>query len=407
MLKMITKHKPAMFFKIYVCIMQLSIIIVSYNVKYYLEQCLHSVLVACKNIEAEIIVVDNNSDDETAEYIQAKFPAIIFIQNKKNIGFAKANNAGLHIAKGEFILYLNPDTIVAENTIANCISFLNEHKEAGAIGAKMIDGNGNFLPESKRAFPSVAASFFKLSGLANLFPHSSIFNKYALGNLNEDKVQDVDVLSGAFFFSKKEILLSLNGFDEDFFMYGEDIDLSYRIKKIGYKNYYLGNNVIVHFKGESTKKNKTYINNFYGAMKIFVRKHHVSSSFFLKPAITTAAFFSSASKKLKRVFSSTKQKKSEQQFMLVGNTKATQSAAAILSANNYTYEIFKPDDINILNKISTNNLVFCIDELSYSTCMQFMQTNKNKFVYYWHYKNSGSVVSGSNVSAIAQIYITI
>jgi N-acetylglucosaminyl-diphospho-decaprenol L-rhamnosyltransferase len=386
--------------------MQLSIIIVSYNVKYYFEQCLHSVLVACKNIKAEIIIVDNNSNDKTGEYIQAKFPGIIFIQNEKNIGFAKANNIGLHIAKGEFILYLNPDTIIPENVIANCISFLNEHKEAGAVGVRMIDGNGNFLPESKRSLPSINASFFKLSGMANLFPHSSIFNRYALGHLNENEMHEVDVLSGAFFFARKETLLSLKGFDEGFFMYGEDIDLSYRIKKNGFKNFYLGNNVIVHFKGESSKQNKTYINNFYGAMKIFVRKHH-ASSFFLEPVITIASFFSSTSKKLNEVFLSTSKKKAAQKFMLAGNAKAKQSASAILSANNYKYQSVELSEIKIAGNTSANNLVFCIDELFYSTCIQFMQVNKNKFTYYWHYKNSESIISGSNTSAASQIYIPV
>ncbi len=258
----------------------------------------YAVLAACTNIEAEIIVIDNTSSDNSIDYLQPKFPQVNFINNEINEGFAKANNKALSAAKGKYILYLNPDTILSEDVISNCISFLDEHNEAGAAGVKMVDGNGSFLPESKRAFPSVITSFFKLSGMAILFKKSSVFNKYALGNLDENNIHEADVLSGAFFLSRKEILLKLNGFDEDFFMYGEDIDLSYRIIKTGYKNYYLGNNIIVHFKGESTKNDKTYLKNFYGAMKIFVDKHYknASSLLLLKAAITASAFISSASK---------------------------------------------------------------------------------------------------------------
>jgi len=388
--------------------MQLSIIIVSYNVKYYLEQCLHSVLVACKNIEAEIIVVDNNSNDKTAEYIKTKFPAIIFIQNKKNIGFAKANNIGLNIAKGEFILYLNPDTILSENIIVNCMSFFNEHKQAGAVGVKMIDGNGNFLPESKRAFPSVAASFWKLSGMAKLFPYSLVFNKYALGNLREGEVHEVDVLSGAFFLSRKEILSSLNAFDEDFFMYGEDIDLSYRIQKVGYKNYYLGNTCIVHFKGESTKKNlSAYTKNFYEAMKIFVVKHHQKFSLvFLKTLIQMAAIFSALKRKFRNGFLR-KKILANKNFLLAGNESAIKSAERILIANKFLCSEWTTlnNEKSVTHQSTKTNLVLCVDALSYKDCIQFMQKNKNKYVYYWHYKNSNSIISSSSSSAFSQIYM--
>jgi N-acetylglucosaminyl-diphospho-decaprenol L-rhamnosyltransferase len=386
--------------------MQLSIIIVSYNVKYFLEQCLHSIVAACKNIEAEIIIVDNNSDDKTAEYIRPKFPTVTFIQNEKNIGFAKANNIGLSIAKGEFILYLNPDTILSDDAIANCISFLNEHKQAGAVGVKMVDGNGAFLAESKRAFPSVTASFWKLNGMANLFSRSAIFNKYALGNLNENEVHEVDVLSGAFFLSRKEILLSINGFDENFFMYGEDIDLSYRIQKKGFKNYYLGNNAIVHFKGESTQQTKSaYTKNFYGAMEIFVTKHHQkSSSFLLKNSIKMASMLSAAKRTLSNIFSN-KKTIAHKNFILAGDEAAIKSAAKILAADNLLYKELFNGLANIQDDVKTN-LVFCIDELPYKDCIEFMQRNKDCYIYYWHYKNSYSIISSGNTAAISQIYIT-
>lgn len=401
--------------------MQLSVIIVSYNVKYYLEQCLHSVLAGCKNLEAEIIVVDNASKDKSIEYLQPKFSQVIFIHNENNAGFAKANNKVLNSAKGSYILYLNPDTIVCESTIESCIYYLNEHAEAGAVGVKMIDGSGNFLPESKRAFPSVMASFFKLSGMATLLPRSAIFNKYALGNLNENKIHKADVLAGAFLLSRKDILISLNGFDEDFFMYGEDIDLSYRIIKSGYKNYYLGNNMIVHFKGESAKFNKNHVKNFYDAMKIFVNKHHKTySSALLNLSITTGAFISSSAKKTKQFFLLFNKEKINKHVILIGDEKAIASAAAILQAKNYAFKTLTLEDekeltgelLNVKTKLKKLqpekcNLVFCLDKLTYSACIQFMQNNKNRFVYYWHYKGSESIVSGSKTVSVNQIYIAV
>jgi GT2 family glycosyltransferase len=393
--------------------MQLSVIIISYNVKYHLEQCLHSVLAACKNIEAEIVVIDNASADNSIDYLKPKFPLVNFVRNETNAGFAKANNKALNIVKGEFVLYLNPDTIIAGDAITNCISFLNEHKEAGGVGVKMIDGNGNFLPESKRAFPSVMASFFKLSGMAALFPHSSVFNKYALGNLSEDEIHETDVLAGAFFISPRHLQLSLHGFDEDFFMYGEDIDLSYRIQKAGYKNYYLGNNVIIHFKGESTQKNAVYVKNFYGAMKIFVEKHYKNtSSLFLKMTISTGAFLSLPVKKIKRLFASVKKQNTHELFILVGDESAVGSAQAILTQKGYPVQILTTNKLltiirELMQLQPASNLVFCIHTLSYADCVQFVQNNKNRFSYYWHCEDSLSIISGSNSSGAPQIYIAV
>jgi len=388
--------------------MQLSIIIVSYNVKYYLEQCLCSVLAACKKVAAEIIVIDNASGDGSFGYLSTKFPQVVFINNQVNAGFAKANNSALLSAKGKYILYLNPDTILSEDVLINCISFLNDNTGSGAAGVKMLDGNGNFLPESKRSFPSIAASFFKLSGMAALFPHSSFLNKYALGNLDEHEVHEVEVLAGAFLMCSKEILLALNGFDEDFFMFGEDIDLSYRIKKAGYKNYYLGNNTIIHFKGESTKNDTAYVKNFYEAMQIFVRKHYARSSFFfIKPAVSIAAFFASSAQKTNKIFSFSN-KQINKDFILAGDEEAVASAALVLKSNNYLYRILT-GELRMLNcelpeDKSARNLVFCIDDLGCADCIQFIQKNKDSFVYYWHYKNTESIISGSNTSAIPQIY---
>ena len=258
--------------------MQLTIIIVNYNVKYFLEQCLCSVIKACKNIEAEIIVVDNNSSDGSKEFLLPKFSSVNFIWNNANAGFAKANNQALGKAKGNYILFLNPDTIVPEDCFENCIRFFESHPNAGALGIRMIDGAGKFLKESKRAFPSPLTSLYKLSGLTKLFPHSKTFARYHLGHLNERKNHEVDVLAGAYMMIPKNVLDKTGSFDDTFFMYGEDVDLSYRIQKTGYKNYYFAENTIIHFKGESTKKGSlNYVKMFYSAMSLFVKKHYSGS----------------------------------------------------------------------------------------------------------------------------------
>ncbi|MFL5789304.1 MAG: glycosyltransferase family 2 protein [Flavisolibacter sp.] len=258
--------------------MTLSIVIVNYNVKYFLEQCLHSVCKAVSEIAAEIIVVDNASVDKSIDYLKPKFPKVLFIKNETNTGFAKACNKGFSVSSGEYILFLNPDTIISEDSFIKCISFFKDHNECGALGVKMIDGSGHFLKESKRSFPSPLISLYKLFGLARLFPHSPIFAKYHLGHLDKDKSHEVDVLAGAFFMVRRQVLEKVGLFDEDFFMYGEDVDLSYRIQKAGYKNYYYAGTKIIHFKGESTKRRSVnYVRMFYQAMTIFVRKHYGSA----------------------------------------------------------------------------------------------------------------------------------
>ncbi|HRH59217.1 MAG TPA: glycosyltransferase family 2 protein [Chitinophagaceae bacterium] len=201
---------------IYFAAMQLSIIIVNYNVKYFLEQCLYSVKAAIKNMEAEVWVADNNSADGSAEFLRKHFAWVKLIENKSNAGFAKANNQALQQCSGDYILFLNPDTIISENILLNCLQHFDSNKNCGALGVRMLDGNGAFLPESKRAFPSPAVSFWKLSGMSALFPHSKVFNRYALGYLNEKQTHNIEVLCGAFFMAPKNLLLQLNGFDEAF-----------------------------------------------------------------------------------------------------------------------------------------------------------------------------------------------
>ena len=255
--------------------MTVSIIIVNYNVKYFLEQCLHSVFKAIAGLQAEVIVVDNASTDYSQAYLCQQFPQLHWIDSGGNIGFSKACNAGYAAAKGEYILFLNPDTLLAEDTIDTCLRFFQLHPKAGSVGVRMVDGSGVFLKESKRSFPSPLTSFYKLAGLSRLFPHSSQLARYHLGHLSEHSNHQVDVLAGAFMMIPGKVLNKVGVFDETFFMYGEDIDLSYRIQKTGYKNYYLADTTIIHFKGESTKRGSlNYIKLFYSAMSIFVRKHY-------------------------------------------------------------------------------------------------------------------------------------
>ena len=262
--------------------MTLSIIIVNYNVKYFLEQCLKSIESSSKNIKNEVFIVDNNSQDGSIEMIKKKFPKYLLIENKKNVGFSKANNQAIKKSSGKYILLLNPDTILEEDTLKKCIDFMRKTKKIGSLGVKMIDGNGSFLPESKRSFPNPIVAFYKIFGLSNLFPKSKIFGKYHLSFLDENTIHEVDVLSGAFFMTKKTILNKIGLLDEDFFMYGEDIDLSYRIKIAGYKNYYFPKTKIIHYKGESTKKaSMNYVFLFYKAMSIFYNKHFKGNYIFI------------------------------------------------------------------------------------------------------------------------------
>ncbi|MBN2863061.1 MAG: glycosyltransferase family 2 protein [Bacteroidales bacterium] len=273
--------------------MELSVIIVSYNVRYFLEQCLLSVRKASENIRCEIFVVDNNSEDTSCSMVSGQFPEVKLIRNTENKGFSAANNQALRIASGKYILLLNPDTLVEENTFTSCISFMNEHPEAGAAGVKMINGKGKFLPESKRALPDPKTAFFKIFGLSYLFPKSKFFNNYYLGHLDSRKIAKVDVLTGAFMFLRREAVLKTGFLDEDFFMYGEDIDYSYRIIREGFINYYYPETRIIHFKGESTKKdNLNVLISFYKAMIIFVRKHYNNSNLkvFILP-VKMAIFF--------------------------------------------------------------------------------------------------------------------
>ena len=286
--------------------MKLSVIIVNYNVQYFVEQCLHAVQKATKDIDAEIIVVDNNSVDGSVAMIKEKFPTVQLIENKTNSGFSVANNQAIKIARGEYVLLLNPDTVVEEDTFTKTLRFMDEHSDAGALGVKMLDGKGHFLPESKRGLPTPLVAFYKMFGLSKLFPKSRVFGKYHLGYLDKEAIHSVEILSGAFMMIRKKVLDEIGLLDETFFMYGEDIDLSWRIIKAGYKNYYFPETRIIHYKGESTKKSSVnYVLVFYNAMIIFARKHFseqnaVLFSFLINLTVYLRAGFALLSRFIKR-----------------------------------------------------------------------------------------------------------
>ncbi len=255
--------------------MQLSVIIVNYNVKNLLRDCLLSVQKAAHSIDTEIIVVDNASSDGSVEMLKAEFKYVNLIANTQNLGFSKANNQGIAQAQGKYILLLNPDTLINKNTFDDCLNFSKQTNNCGGIGVKMLDANNQFLKESKRGFPTPWASLCRLSFLNKLFPNSALLNGYYLGHLSNDENHQVEVLAGAFIWIKKSIIDEIGGLDETYFMYGEDIDFSYRIQQAGYHNYYLGTVTILHYKGESTDKYSfKYIKHFYDAMKIFSKKHY-------------------------------------------------------------------------------------------------------------------------------------
>ena len=285
--------------------MKLSVIIVNYNVSHFLEQALNSVFKAMKNIDGEVFVVDNNSVDDSLTMLETKFPQVHLIANTENVGFAKANNQAIRISQGEYVLLLNPDTVVEEDTFEKCVRFMDETPDAGGLGVKMVNGKGEFLPESKRGIPFPAVAFYKLFGLSKLFPNSHKFGSYHLTYLSNDEIHSVEVLSGAFMMLRKSVLDQIGLLDEDYFMYGEDIDLSYRVLKGGYKNYYFPETRIIHYKGESTKTGSlNYVHVFYKAMQIFAKKHFSQKNAKLfNFLINVAIWFRASLAALKRIFS--------------------------------------------------------------------------------------------------------
>ncbi|WP_203257907.1 glycosyltransferase family 2 protein [Hyunsoonleella ulvae] len=353
--------------------MKLSVVILNYNVRYFLELCLKSVQAATAFIDAEIIVVDNDSEDGSCKMIKDKFPDVKLIENKENYGFSKGNNIGVSHAQGEYICILNPDTVIAENTFEKLLEFSGEKKGLGAIGCKLIDGRGCFLPESKRNIPYVKAAFKKIFGDAS---------EYYANDLSEEEVGKVDVLVGAFMFLKKEAYTKVGGFDEDYFMYGEDIDLSYKLLKAGFQNYYLGSVKAIHFKGESTLRDKNYARRFYGAMQIFYHKHFKKNILF--DLVVRLGI------RIVYMFRGTKIEKTKfvSQYALISN-KDNDKLKAVLSG-----------DTVVKNAISDfkneTEIILDANYLSYASIIDIMDANGHRK---WTYKilpNSSSFIVGSD-----------
>jgi hypothetical protein len=275
--------------------LDLSIIIVNYNVKEFLQNLIHSIEKASSTITKEIIIIDNASDDGSVDFIQEKFPFVKLTANLKNLGFGKANNIGLKEARGKYILLINPDTIVAEDTFESMIQFFENNPDAGLAGCKILNPDGTLQPACRRSFPGPWTSFTKVSGLSTLFPNSKIFARYNLTYLDENQTYEVDAISGSFMMMRREVYEKVGGFDEQFFMYGEDLDFCYRVQTAGYKVFYVHSTQIIHYKGESTKRSsldETKV--FYTAMHLFVKKHLSSSllvSLILRSAIVVRSVF--------------------------------------------------------------------------------------------------------------------
>ena len=258
--------------------MQLSVIILNYNVRYFLEQCVLSVLKAIEQLDAEIIVVDNDSHDDSCTMLAQRFPNVRLIRNNSNLGFPKGNNLGVAAAEGDYICILNPDTVVAEDTFTKVLEFANKQNDVGIVGVRLIDGTGNFLPESKRGIPTPFVAFTKITALYKLLP--KLFGQYYAQHLPDSQTGKVDILVGAFMLMKRDLYSEVGGFDENCFMYSDDIDLSYMVLKSGRSNYYFADTTVIHYKGESTVKDHTYMKRFAEAMNFFYKKHfRVSKAF--------------------------------------------------------------------------------------------------------------------------------
>lgn len=282
---------------------KLSIIIVNYNIKDIVDGCIDSIYKSnVSGLDLEIFFVDNHSIDGSADYIESKYPGVIVIRNEKNLGFSKANNIALKRITGDYVLLLNPDTIISEGTFDKLIKFVESRPNIGAVTTKLIRANGELDLACRRSFPTFSVTFPRIIGLSKLFPKVKLFSKYNLTYLDENETYEVDAICGAFMFMKTEVVKKTGLFDEDYFMYGEDLDYCYRIKKQGYKNYYYSEVSTVHLKGESTRKtNIAYVNNFYGAMSIFVKKNLRSSGFILLFLLQLGIFLRSAISYLKRI----------------------------------------------------------------------------------------------------------
>jgi len=358
---------------------------VNYNVRAFLEQCLRTVLLASENIAAEIIVVDNGSTDDCIPILQPLFPQVQFIRSDTNLGFAKANNLALQKASGSFVLFLNPDTLLPADVLSTCLQHFYSHEQTGALGIRMINGWGEFLPESKRALPSLQTAFFKLSGLARIFPSSGFFNRYALGHLSPLENHPVEVLAGAFMMVRKNILDTLGGFDTDYFMYGEDIDLSLRIAQTGYTLQYLGQPAIVHYKGQSSKHRSVFHTAiFFDAMKIFVQKHY-RLGWMLIPLIQVFSWLTQFKKKIARSGTTEALLQRHKNLLVICQEEYQSEILSILEQQGMSDNYLSCIDIHQqsqdslqheINKRSAEQILIRIPDMSVSDAITLMEKNQ-------------------------------
>ncbi len=347
--------------------MKLSVIILNYNVSYFLRQCILSVQEALVGIESEIIIVDNNSQDDSCQMVKHFFPKLTLIQNKENVGFSRANNQAVAIAKGEYVCILNPDTAVTKETFKKVLEFAETKNDLGALGVRLIDGTGNYLPESKRNIPQPKVAFYKIMGL------KSKKNSYYSNNINENETAPVEVLVGAFMLLRREVYNQVGGFDEDYFMYGEDIDLSYKLLKANYKNYYVGNVTVLHYKGESTIKDKTYLKRFYGAMHIFYKKHFKSNSMF-KTLVFTGVSLAKVLSVFRRRKSENTKDDIENHFLLSDNISFLRKLSDASGINLKSLSKSAATDVKTFNSY----FIFDANYISYEKIFKTMEFHKNK-----------------------------
>ena len=392
---------------------KLSIIIVSYNVRYFLEQCLISTKIAINelnqkygNNSAEILVVDNNSADDSCEMIKHNFPEVKLIENKTNTGFSTANNQAISIANGKYVLLLNPDTFVNSDIFVKVIDFLDTKPQAGGLGVKMIDGFGRFQPESKRGLPTPMTSLFKITGLAKLCKESKIYGRYYMSYLPEDEINEIEILSGAVMFMKKSVLDEIGFLDETFFMYGEDIDLSYRIIKSGYKNYYFPKTNIIHYKGESTKKNSSkYVKAFYGSMIIFAKKHFFKSKINPFVLITKiAVFFLSIIAYLKNLlYNLFKNKQKNHEIVIISNQINSEQIISILNKNNYKSRVSVYNNTQIIKKLQQRKFIkktifiYDVSLVEISTIFEIMKHSSTPKITHLNYHRKNNFIIGNDI----------
>jgi GT2 family glycosyltransferase len=377
--------------------MQLSVIILNYNVRYFLELCVLSVESALQNIDSEIIVVDNNSSDESCEMMKSRFPNIKLIQNNQNLGFPKGNNIGVAQAKGDYICILNPDTVVAEDAFEKVLVFAKKQNDLGIVGVKLIDGTGNFLPESKRGIPTPWVAFTKITGLYKLFPKSKLFNKYYAQYLSENQTGEVEILVGAFMFLKKELYDEVGGFDEDCFMYSDDIDLSYRMLQKGKTNYYYHETTVIHYKGESTIKDGTYMKRFQEAMEFFYKKHFKVSFLFSAFMKIGIVFFSI----IKTVQGRTKTKSVSGNFLLLSYSEALVKIIALLVQKKVGFIDWKTEkEVNLSSNSMKKGLQIIVDNefISFKECINIHKKYRNKGVTFRIIPKNADFIIGSDSS---------